>query len=142
MDSKRFVFDKENVLKALVIPLIIGAVLAFTDLLDLYFGVLFALALTFMSAFSGYSYIKIIISSGESYPLINTGINGGLVAGIAMLAFEFLDYLALSIRYKDWSISLGWTFTYVIEAAFLGFLVTLAWHAYKNDKTEQKSPTT
>ena len=136
MDSTKIIIDKENILKAILFPAIIAAFLAFLDLVDIYIAGLFVLILAFMYAFSGYQYLNILISKGTPYSLMNAGINGGLTAGLVMVIFEILDYVAVGIQFEDWSFSFGWTLAYILEAIFVGYLATLATHAYKNEKME------
>lgn len=134
MDGQRFTLDIENIIKAIIIPAVIAAVLAVANWIDFDPGVFFTLLLTGMSAFSGAYYLRSLNLSGKSYQLLNAGLNGGIVAGLAMVIFRLLNWFLLSIRYSDWSISIGWTIAYVIEAAFIGFIGALAWHAYQRDK--------
>jgi hypothetical protein len=134
MDGQRFTLDLENIIKAIIIPAVIAAVLAVANWIDFDLGVFFTLLLTGMSAFSGAYYLRSLNMSGKTYQLVNAGLNGGIVAGLAMVIFRLLNWFLLSIRYSDWSTSIGWTIAYVIEAAFIGLIGALAWQAYQRDK--------
>jgi len=134
MNIQNFTLDVENIKKAIIIPGIIAVILAFTYLIDLELGVFFSLIFSLLTAFAGINYIRSLISSGESYILMTAGLNGGIVGGLTMLIFRFLNWFFLGIRYGAWSTSMGWTFTYVVEAVLIGFLGALTWHAYQNDR--------
>lgn len=134
MENQKFSLDLQNILKAILIPGIIAFILAIANLIDFDLGVFFTLLLTFMTAFAGANFIRTLTAAGKSFQLVNAGINGGIVAGLTMLIFRVFNYFFLSIRYSDWSTSIGWTVAYVLEAAFVGFLAALAWVAYQREQ--------
>lgn len=134
MKDLNFTLDIENIKKAVIIPGIIALVIAFTYLIDLDLGVFFSLIFSLLTAFAGINYLITLMASGKSYLLINAGLNGGLVAGLVVIIFRFLNWFFLGIGHGMWSTGLGWTFMYVIEAILIGFMGVLAWHAYQNDK--------
>jgi hypothetical protein len=134
MKNQKFSLDLQTIIKALPIPGIIALVLAIANWIDFDLGVFFTLLITFMEAFAGANFIRTLIASGKSYQLVNAGINAGILAGLTMWIFRIFNYFFLSIRYSDWSLSVGWTIAYVLEAAFIGFLAALAWTAYQREK--------
>lgn len=134
MKNQSFTLDIENITKAVIIPAIIAVVLAVANWIDFDLGVFFTLLLTTMSAFSGANYLRNLNISGKGYSLVGAGLNGGIVAGLAMFIFRVFNWFFLSIKYSDWSTNVGWTIALVLEAAFIGFLGALAWHAYQRDR--------
>lgn len=134
MDNQKFSLDTQNIIKAILIPGVIAFILAIANWIDFDLGVFFTLLLTLLEAFTGVNFIRTLTASGKSYQLVNAGINAGITAGLTMWIFRIFNWFFLSIKYSDWSLSIGWTIAYILEAAFVGFLAALAWTAYQREK--------
>ena len=133
MNIQNFTVDIENIKKAIITPALISAVLVFTKLIEFDLGYIILLILTFIPAFAGVNYMRHLSTSGKNYLLLIAGLNGSIVGGLAMFTYRLLNWLLLSIKYGDWSSSIGGALVSIIEAVFISFLAALAWHAYQNE---------
>ena len=131
MQNRSFVLDTENLASAAKIPLIISVALGLTWLFRIYLGYLYSPALTFLEAFAGAMYMKSIMDSGKKPLLINAGLNGAVLGGLAILVYRVISWITGSIVDHEWSLDfLSFVFS-ALEGGFVGFLGALAWFTYK-----------
>jgi hypothetical protein len=131
MSNDSFVLDKENLLKACKIPLIVSVVLGLTFLLKIYLGYLYGLAVTVLAAYAGAAYMKSVMDSGKIPLITNAGLNGAILGGVAILTYGLVSQISSSIISQDWSINLMSLLFSSLEGAFIGLLGALAWYTYK-----------
>lgn len=134
MQKTPFVFDKENLVKAGKYPIIIAAAIGLTWVFKIYLWYFYGAAIVFLEAYAGAMYMKSVMLSDKRQSLINEGLNGAILGGAVAIVYLLLFWVAKSTQDAYWSLDGSQLLFSAVEGAFIGFLGTLAWSAYKNQK--------
>jgi hypothetical protein len=130
MKQNSFVMDTENFAIAIKTPIIISVVLGLASLFSISLGYFSFPVLTLLMAFTGATYMKLLMDTGKKPLLINAGLNAAILSGTTMLVYVTISFIASSIAYRNWDFNFLSLIFSGFDGGITGFLGALAWYAY------------
>ena len=134
MSSRAIALDVPTLAKALPIPLIVAAVLAVLDMLNVSFGIFTSLIYLALWIFCGAWYTQLVLKTGRRPGVINLVVNGALVGAAASFVYQVLLWLERVLRVGGQSVDLAGLVITMLYVAIIAGLAAVAWFAFQTDK--------
>lgn len=127
--------DKENLIKAGMIPVIAAAIGGALWLLGFLGGIL-GILFWVVAAFAGYWYVNLVLKSGAKPTIVEVAVNGAILGAVVGAVYSIVSWIAISIRFSGlFGLGFGWGLGDVlgslVQGAIGGAIAAGAWYAYK-----------
>ncbi len=134
MSSRAVTLDVPTLTKALPIPLIVAAVLAVLDMLNVSFGIFTSVIYLALWIFCGAWYTQLVLKTGRRPGVISLAVNGALVGAAASFVYQVLLWLERVLRVGGQSVDLAGLVITMLYVAVIAGLAAVAWFAFQTDK--------
>ena len=131
----QFKVDRENLIKAGTIPVIVAAIGGALWLLG-FLGGLLSIVFYAVALFAGYWYVNLVLKSGAKPSVVEVAINGAILGAVVGLVYSVIAWIAISIRFSG-LFGFGFSFGFgdiigdIVQGAIGGAIAAGAWYAYK-----------